>query len=266
MTTIIAGTEHEKAEGFLPNNLRAFESQRSYRTLSTAWVVPMRDENLNIRVVGSWMTLEWPENQSRSGLLPIVGLEVGAAYERGFEICLDREKSHATVPQYGDALANARFIVTSETDNILPPKAFKQLLSAIHECPDCGGEISGNEWKCASGHRGYDALSGLYFIKSDPPIPMAFGDPSIPGDMRPLSVEQAIHDGKVIEVNGIAMGCAVWRKEVFAKVSRPWFETTPTNTQDIFFCKKAKEEAGARFGVHCGVKVGHYDAASGRIF
>lgn len=271
---VAAGTEHESALGFRADNLRAFERSGAYRDLSTVWVMPLRDESVNLRVVGSWMVLEWPENQSRSALIPEVGKEVGAAYNALIERVSDRGVAIGTFgPDYGERFFRSRFIFTSESDNILPPKCVKKLLESIYECPDCGGVVGDGaggaenaEWVCAEGHRGYDAVSGLYFMKTDPPIPMAFGDPAIPGDFKPRSVLTAIDEDRTIEVNGIAMGCAIWRKDLFRKVSRPWFETTPLNTQDIYFCKKAKEEAGARFGVRCGVKVGHIDFTSGVIF
>jgi hypothetical protein len=69
----------------------------------------------------------------------------------------------------------------------------------------------------------------------------------------------------VLEVNGIAMGFAIFRKDIFKQVSKPWFDTASTHTQDIFFCQKAKAEAGARFAVHCGVLVGHLDVNSGEV-
>lgn len=273
---VVAGTEHDTGYGFSAEGIRAFEETGSYRDNSTAWVVPLRNEFVHLRVLGSWMVIEWPENQSRTGLIAEVGKEVGAAYESLFEKMTNRDAALAAFgPENTSRIEGAHFVLTCEADNILPPKAVKKLLQAIYTCPDCGGEV-GNDaragvterddaWVCAAGHRGFDAVSGLYFMKTEPPIPMAFGDPRDISDMRPQSIERPIASGAVIEVNGIAMGCAIWRKGMFAKVSRPWFQTTPNNTQDIFFCRKAKAETGARFGVHCGVRVGHMDLKTGEI-
>lgn len=130
------------------------------------------------------------------------------------------------------------------------------------------------KWQCAAGHRGYDAVSGLYHTKTLPPRPMAYGDPkSGPDDMTPQAVEEHVRAKTTMEVNGIGMGCAIWRKALFSEVSEPWFQTVQKEsasgigggTQDLFFCKKAKAETGARFGVHCGVRVGHVDK-NGRRF
>jgi hypothetical protein len=57
-------------------------------------------------------------------------------------------------------------------------------------------------------------------------------------------------------------------------VSYPWFKTiekdnmagTGGATQDLFFCKRAAIEAGARFGVCCKVRVGHTNLKTGTQF
>src|SRR5207245_520911 len=118
---------------------------------------------------------------------------------------------------------------------------------------------------------GLDAVAGLYKTKSEPAMWMAYGDPKDPMlNFRPLEVGEAEEEGRLIEVNGIAMGCTLWRKDLFRKVSKPWFETLTgcesraqrigCHTQDLYFCRKAKLELGpegVRFAVHCGISVGH---------
>lgn len=216
--------------------------------------------------VASWLMMQWPMNQFHSQLILMEGAEVGEAYNKLVGLSMNKKiLRQAYGNHHGDVFANAPFVLTVEEDNVLPPDAAPRLLEAIFKCPDCGGEVGGKGWKCSRGHRGYDAVSGLYFVKTDPPVPMAFGTPKKGArnfDFKPRSVQAAIKKGETIEVNGIAMGCALWRKDVFRRVSRPWFKTTESNTQDLFFCAKAKKEIRARFGVHCGLRVGHYDYAT----
>jgi hypothetical protein len=257
-------------------HLDEYEKTKGWLDQSLTWIVPTRGM-VDIRVVEAWDNLDWPMNQARTAKIVARGFEVGAAYNYLFRLALDREfageKYH---PGYADIMTGTRFVLSMEDDNIPKSDAVLKLLAAIYTCPDCGKDIADVEqWTCPEGHRGFDAVSGLYFTKSIPPRPMAYGNPKNgPDDFAPQSVKQAVADGTVLEVNGIAMGCAIWRKELFRKVSQPWFETVQTdsaagtggNTQDLYFCKKAKDEADARFGVHCGVKVAHLNTKTGEIF
>ncbi|MFA6958582.1 MAG: hypothetical protein WC538_22155 [Thermoanaerobaculia bacterium] len=241
------------------------------RDLSTVVLIPTRGM-VPIEVACAWVGLGMPQNQGCRGFLPEKGREVGAAYETLFGSVIIRDESILRYgEQYVDQFLGAKWIVTLEEDNIPGPKAIVDLLAAIHTCVDCGEEVGRaedgsekDEWTCASGHRGLDGVAALYYMKTDPPIPMAFGDPATPGDFRPLSVAGAIEAEQLLECNGIPMGCAIFRKAAVAQVSRPWFKTE--GTQDIYFCRKAKEEIGSRFAVATWVRCAHMDAATGRIW
>jgi hypothetical protein len=273
----VAGEQHKKARSFSAKEVRRYEETKVYRDQSIAWIFPTRGA-VPIEVVDAWDMIAWPMNQSRSFRLSAKALEVASAYNILTRICTDKKAATAMLNEgYAEQVLGARFILTTEEDNIVPPYGVQQLLSAIFTCPDCKREIAAHcagrkkpckncrEWRCEKGHKGYDGVSGLYSVKSNPPIPMAFGDPKKPNDFKPRSVARALKSGSVIEVNGIAMGFALFRKDIFRQVSKPWFDTASTHTQDIFFCQKAKAEAGARFGVHCGVLVGHLDVNSGEV-
>jgi len=272
-TAIMAGRQHLSATSFKPKNVDATEKAKLFREQGVVWISPTRGR-IYTNVVCSWLSLQWPTNHLRSPLLATENMEVASAYNYLVKLAMDRKQlRQGFQPQYADLFADSPFILTTEEDNVLPSETPIRLLEAIMTCPDCGGEVLSPKWKCAKGHQGYDAVSGLYFIKTDPPIPMAFGKPTFDKrklNFHPLSVVDAIKRGKVIECNGIAMGAALWRKDLFRRVkntkNNPWFKTTPSFTQDLWFCKRAKLEAHARFGVHCGVRVGHFDAATGQLF
>jgi hypothetical protein len=75
-------------------------------------------------------------------------------------------------------------------------------------------------------------------------------------------------------VCGIAMGCALWRMDLFRDIPPPWFVTVADVvpgkgiqgfTQDLFFCQKAVL-AGKRFAVDMRVKVGHLDINTGHVY
>lgn len=261
------------------------EATKGWLDQSITWVIPTRGF-YHYRIVDSWDMLDWPMNQARTGRLTAANMEVGDAYNYLFRLCMDAEFCGKFYnPLYTKVITETKFILTTEEDNILPSNAITGLMGSLYTCPDCGKDVAARgghrdaalfeAWTCEDGHPGYDAVSGLYFTKGLPPRPMAYGDPANgPDDFTPRSVDRAIKDKATIEVNGIAMGCAIWRKPLIEKVSQPWFQTTPTDvknghgggTQDLFFCKKAKTEAGARFGVNCGVKIGHMNYKTLEIF
>jgi hypothetical protein len=263
--------------GLAFKNLDAYEDTKGWTDQSFTWVIPTAGNMIHWDVVDSWDNLDMPMNQARTGRLRSRNMEVGEAYNYLFKLAIDEgesEKIHH--PEYTALIQSTRFVFTTEHDNILPTNAVTGLMAAIYTCPDCEEEITDTEkWECKNGHHGYDAVSGLYFTKGIPPRPMAYGNPKNgPDDFTPQSVKQAVIDKKTIPVNGIAMGCAVWRKELFRQVSYPWFKTiekdnmagTGGATQDLFFCKRAAIEAGARFGVCCKVRVGHTNLKTGTQF
>lgn len=271
---VMGGTQHRQATSFTRGKLDKFEKTQVYREQGIVWIAPTRGQ-VHTSVVVSWLSLQWPMNHFRSPLLVTEGYEVGAAYTGLVKMAMNRVGlQQAGFPaEYAKMIADCPFILTTEEDNILPQDAIPKLFEAMYTCPDCSGPIDPKSWKCEKGHRGYDAVSGLYWVKSDPPMPMAYGRPNGRKktlDFNPQSVRDAIRANKVIEVNGIGMGCAIFRKELFRKVKNtkknPWFKTTPGNTQDLYFCKRAKLEAKARFGVHAGVRVAHFEPHSKTFF
>jgi len=219
----------------------------TYQDNSTVWIVPSRGL-IHPKVVAAWQNLIAPMNQKRT-LLFTQGHEVGVAYNTLIENILKE-------PQ----LSTWKYILTLEDDNLPPMDAHIRLLETI-------------EWGK------YDAVSGIYFTKGDIGMPMAYGDPDEfrqKGvlDFRPRDVRAALANGNVMEVNGIAMGCALWRMDLFREIPPPWFVTVndviPDKgpacfTQDLSFCEKARR-AGKRFAVDFRVRVGHLDPATGIVY
>lgn len=272
------GTSHDKGEAWKPENIKAFENTKDYLDKGVAWVIPTRG-NVPMKVIDSWDTIQWPMNQPRTPRLSAIGMEVAAAYEYLFRLCTDDEFAQDKLgAAFRNLLSKMNFILTVEEDNVIPPNAVNDLFYALYTCIDCGkqidlkgtdGRISKEKfdaWRCPDGHKGLDGVGGLYWTKTIPSRPMAYGDPKEGDDYKPVSVTDAITDGRVLEVNGIAMGCTLFRKALFSKVTKPWFKTEQNGTQDLLFCGKAKKEIGARFAVHCGVRVGHLDTSSGELY
>jgi hypothetical protein len=219
----------------------------TYKDNSTVLIVPTRG-TINHRVVNALMHLISPMNQKRS-LLFCSGDEVGRAYDRLIKAVLADPE-----------LSKWKYIMTVEDDNLIPQDAHVRLLESIEM-----GQ--------------FDAVSGIYFTKGEVNMPMAFGDPEEylkTGviDFRPRDVRGALANGYIMPVNGIAMGCALWRMDLFRELPDPWFVTCadiiPDKgpqifTQDLYFCMNAKK-AGKRFAVDLRVKVGHMDTGSGLVY
>jgi hypothetical protein len=219
----------------------------SFKQSRTVVIAPTRGM-IHHRTVAAWQSLIAPMNQARAFLM-CSGDEVGQAYNRMIQNILA-----------DPVLSTWDYVLTLEDDNLPPPDAHIRLLESIE---------------------GFDAVSGLYFTKGDWNAPMAYGDPAAYRstgvlDFMPFSPERVRHHlttGTVAEVNGIAMGCALWRMDLFRKVPAPWFVTVAdvidgsarAYTQDLSFCEKAVRQ-GCRFAVDFRVKVGHMDIKTGEVY
>jgi len=219
----------------------------TFRDNSTVIIIPTRGM-IHHKVVVAWQGMIAPMNQKRA-ILFASGHEVGQAYDEMVQFVMN----HKDLGKY-------KYVLSLEDDNLPQPDAHIKLLETI----DWGG---------------YDAVSGIYFTKGPVNMPMAYGDPDeyrktgILG-FQPRNIAQALQAGNVMEVNGIACGCALWRMDMFQNMKPPWFETicewTPekgpaVGTQDLIFCGKAKK-VGKRFAVDLRVRVGHLDIETGTIY
>jgi len=222
-------------------------SGTTYKDNSTVVIIPTRG-TINYKVVQSWQNMIAPMNQKRAFIFA-TGHEVGQAYNEMIKnILLNPE------------LSKWKYVLTLEDDNIQPSDAHIRLLETIET------------------HK-FDAVSGLYFTKGEYGMPMAYGDPDQYKqtgvlDFKPRDVRDAIKNGHVMPVNGIAMGCSLYRMDLFREIPAPWFVTLSDIipgkgpacfTQDLYFCERAVK-AGKRFAVDMRVRVGHLDINSGEVY
>ena len=219
----------------------------TYQDASTVIIVPTLG-TIHHKVVSAWQSLISPMNQKRAFLFA-VGDEVGKAYDNTI-------KNILATPE----LRAFKYILTLEDDNTPPPDAHIRLLESIE-------------------YSKVDAVAGLYFTKGDLNMPMAYGNPAQYAktgvlDFAPVDVRSAVANGHLVEVNGVACGCTLWRMDLFKSLPAPWFVTVAdvvpgkgamAFTQDLYFCQTAKL-AGKRFAVDCRVKVGHLDPKTGTVY
>jgi hypothetical protein len=218
----------------------------TFKDSSTCIVVPTRGA-VHHRVVSAWQSLIAPMNQKRAFFL-VSGAEVGDAYNTAIQNILANPE-----------LSTWKYVLTLEDDNLPPPDAHVRLLESID--------------------KGYDAVSGIYFTKGEINMPMAYGNPQRFAetgalDFRPLDIREELKAEALVPVNGIAMGCSLYRMDLFREIPPPWFVTladlipgegVKCYTQDLQFCEKAVR-AGKKFAVDCRVKVGHLDLATGIVY
>lgn len=219
----------------------------TFRDCSTIILIPTRGK-LHWKFVNSFHNLLPLMNQKRAVVF-CVGDEVGIAYNNMIKNILKDPN-----------LNNWKYILTIEDDNIIVPDLHIKLVESIEKT-------------------GADAVSGMYFTKGEYNMPQAYGDPDHfrkTGilDFKPRDVRDLLNKESLVEVNGIAMGCSLYRMDLFREISEPWFVTVQEwsydkgaslGTQDLSFCSKARR-LGKTFYVDCSLKVGHLDVNTGIVY
>lgn len=206
----------------------------TYKDLSTVWVVPTRDNNLNVKVASAFIGLQRPMNQPCVGPVFIANREIGDAYNEAIEMIL------------ADAnLSKFKYLLTIESDNLPPSDGLIKLYEGIQK---------------------YDGVGGLYYTKGEGGQPMIYGNP----DVMPRNfVPQVPLPDTIQHCNGLGMGFNLFRLEMFKKMPKPWFRTVQEKgaafSQDLWFYNAAAGY-GYRFACDTRVKVGHYDAANNMVW
>jgi len=109
---------------------------------------------------------------------------------------------------------------------------------------------------------GYDILAALNYIRGYPFDPMAFKICGGEGERkRMLHLEDTAIDeasGKIIPCDAIGTAVCLIKLKNLKKIPAPWFLTGPHNTEDFYFCVKARDiYKKTKIGVHTGAITGH---------
>lgn len=220
----------------------------TWKDTSTVVICPEREPWFHKKWIESFQALISPMNQKRAAFF-VVGDEVGVAYTNAIKEILNNPE-----------LSKWKYVLTIESDNIVPPDAHIRLLESIQAGP-------------------FDAVGGLYFTKGDVNQPMCYGssaDYARTGvlEFQPLDIREAIQGQQVVECNGLGMGCTLFRMELFKQSDPPWFKTlcdldpakgAQCMTQDLYAFGNWKK-MGKRFACDTRVKVGHMDFKTGEIY
>lgn len=145
----------------------------------------------------------------------------------------------------------ADMLLMIDDDIVAPPDTITALLEVMQSDPQCG------------------LAGGLYYSR-DGLRPMAVANWN-PHDTA-AAYTPAFGDGPAA-VDGIGFGCVLIRSSVFLQMSEPYFAAqvfleesarrARICNEDYLFCH-ALRSLGFRTYLHAGVRLGHYDRASGK--
>jgi hypothetical protein len=128
----------------------------------------------------------------------------------------------------------SEWILFIDDDHTFPPTLLRQLLS--NEKP---------------------IVASLYLQRTDPFMPIAYAEKK-DGDYWPLDLSTCDQHG-LVEVAGAGTGGMLIRSEVFAELPAPWFVHTTEQSEDLYFCDRARE-AGIPIYVDLAARLGHIAA------
>lgn len=181
----------------------------------------------------------------------VKGMEVGVARNKAVEAIMTMKKEER--PRYLFFLG----------DDMLPEwDAFVRMYEAMEA----------EQW---------DMLTGLYYLKSEPPTPLMWRE-NIVGAMKP---GRDFIVGERVRVDMTGLDFTLIRVSLLESMEGPWFKTGPSlrvlldgvlephiqqesvtaHTEDAWFMKKAKV-LEAKMGVHTGVRISHMDVKTGNIY
>jgi cellulose synthase/poly-beta-1,6-N-acetylglucosamine synthase-like glycosyltransferase len=225
----LVAPEYGKHNEQIDSAIARLKQNSHWKKLDCIMIIPAGGE-IPTKVVSSWMNLYSPPNNKFYRIFAI-GLEVGQAFSTAIENIL----AHPQLAEY-------KYIITLEHDNIPPPDGIIKLLEQMENHPEFAG------------------IGGLYWTKGPGGQPQIWGNPrDVDMNFRPqLPVPNAL-----IECCGTGMGFNAFRLSMFKdpKLRKPWFKTQTeggVSTQDLYFWSDARQH-GYRCAVDCSILVGHYD-------
>lgn len=132
----------------------------------------------------------------------------------------------------------------------------------------------GSEWVWfVDDDHGFHDQSLLTLLSRDVPVVGALilrrGAPFLPVAMRgrdekgwfPLDLSTCPGTG-IVSVDAVGTGGIFVRTEVFYEMGEPWFQYTHEMSEDLFFCKRVREELGLPIYVDLDVRLSHLRVSS----
>lgn len=123
----------------------------------------------------------------------------------------------------------------------------------------------------------YDIIAGVYCSKGSPPEPLVYMDQGV-GPYWDWAVGDLLFDVYGVHSGLTLVRTSLYRRMLEAKPNEPLYLTTNqrtiengklcsrSGTEDLWFCRRAVDDFGARIMVDTSVLAGHINNATGQIF
>lgn len=196
------------------------------------------------------VSVEW--HRARQQLVIPCGYNFAEIYCDGWETGVARERVAKEAIERG-----VKYLFFLDWDVLPPGMTLARLVYLADNNPD------------------FDIFAGIYCMKRDPAEVMVWKEwgNGLYWDFRLGDV--------LTDVVGVGTGCMLIRLSLFERLSndKPWFKTvneivenpdgSPVQqiiTDDLYFCKRAVEEANARILVDTGILCGHINVETGQVY
>lgn len=136
------------------------------------------------------------------------------------------------------------FIFMFDDDMVLPIDTVEFLLRDMEE------------------HQEMDVVSPLAFMRNPPHYAVIYTtiEGYDQGSHQPYFINNFVKNypkNKLVECDAVGFGAVLIRMSMVKKLKPPYFFSTTGSGEDIYFCMKSRQEAGARIFMDTRVKLGH---------
>lgn len=190
--------------------------------------------NVHILWAHMYSQLQWPVSGERHTLC-LIKIPIATARNNMALTAMDRE---------------CKYLFFIDDDVLIPNFAPKRMIYLMEQNDD------------------WDAISGVYATKTEPPEPLIFG-----GDVGSTGAYWNWKMGDVFPIWGAGLGCSLIRVSAFDKLEEPYFAFTESTDgvshssegEDLYFYKNLVE-AGGKVMCDGNVICGHMDRDTSKIY
>lgn len=107
-----------------------------------------------------------------------------------------------------------------------------------------------------------DIVAPLAFMRMPPYYPVIYRveegyDPMQKMEYYATNPVKNYPKNTLVECDAVGFGSALIKTDVLKNMPQPWFMSTTKSGEDLWFCYKAKREAGAKVFMDTSIKLGH---------